>query len=237
LPNQEPIPELEVKKVFTDEEEKVFIDSSYSYGLFGLKESYKRIGKVMDGGGWQLVIEYEDGAIKISEGSNAGPSTIFNKCSTCFYDLCGEEVLGSLPSYYIDPPNIDRSLSYSIGNYSYSLYGFPVVRGNYTWNRRESLNNDIFLLNSLMEKINEFESGIVYYFSLGTTNYDCDERFNKITVKKYDYNSELSNEETIYTGKWIKNVKLDLEFNKIYVYELSFKDGDFIQYTFNTYLN
>ena len=51
---------LEVEKTFTDEEEKVFIDSCYSYGLFNLKDSYVN-NYVDDGGGWNLTIDFEDG--------------------------------------------------------------------------------------------------------------------------------------------------------------------------------
>lgn len=72
---------------------------------------------------------------------------------------------------------------------------------------------------------------------LYTANYDCDERFNKLIVKEYDYNSELTNEKIIYTGKWMKQIKLDIQMNKIYVYELAYKDGDFVQYNFSTYCN
>ena len=63
-------PTLEVKKTFTDEEEKVFIDSCYSYGLFDLKDSYVN-NHIDDGGGWNLTIDFEDGTDKVSTGSNA----------------------------------------------------------------------------------------------------------------------------------------------------------------------
>ena len=225
-------------KEFTDDEEKAFIDTCYTYGLFKLKESYELADKVDDGGSWTLIIKYEDGKEKKSKGKNAGPYEVFDKCAIAFYDICGERIMGTLPIGYTSPPNIDYSLSYTIENYNWSSFGQPkVVRANYKWNGSESLNNDIFALNSTPEMQNEFESGIDYYFSLGTTNYDCYEKFNKITVKKYDYSAELTNEEIVFTGGWISNHKMLLEFNKIYVYEISFKDGKFVQYTFNTKSN
>ena len=72
LPIEVENPKLEIKSTFTDEEEKVFMDLCYTYGLFNIKESYKSSG-IMDGGGWDLIIEYIDGTIKTSRGDNAGP--------------------------------------------------------------------------------------------------------------------------------------------------------------------
>lgn len=226
-------PELECKNIFTDEEEKVFIDSCYSFGLFDLKELYIETG-IIDGGGWKLIFAYEDGVTKTSTGSNAVPTNIFNKCSTYFYDLCGEEVMGTLPRYYKYPPQI--SYSFSIGNASISNNGLArVVRADYKWNKSESLGNNLYLLVEADKDKNEFFKDYAYQLVLYTSNYDCNEKFNKIMVKQYDYNKNLSNEEIIYTGKWFKQIKLDLKLDKIYVYELKFKDGDFVQYTFSTY--
>jgi hypothetical protein len=47
-------------------------------------------------------------------------------------------------------------------------------------------------------------------------------------------NEELSNEKIVLSEKWFKQVEAELELNKIYVIELTFTDGDFVQYTFNT---
>ena len=110
-----------------------------------------------------------------------------------------------------------------------------VVRANYKWNKFESLDNNIYSLNNFSN--NEFNDIYSYSLVLYTSNYDCNEKFNKIIIKEYDFNKELSNEKTIYTGKWFKQIELNIETNKIYVYELHFKDGDYVQYTFNTKCN
>ena len=83
--------ELDLRRIFTEQEEKIFIDACYSYGLFCLDDFYQETG-IDDGGGWTLIIEYEDGTSKLSRGDNAWPDNVFNKCSTYFYDLCGEKV-------------------------------------------------------------------------------------------------------------------------------------------------
>src|SRR5690554_2886366 len=42
LPSQEHEPLLEVKRTFTEEEEKVFINGCYNMGLFNLKDKYEK---------------------------------------------------------------------------------------------------------------------------------------------------------------------------------------------------
>ena len=86
--------EFELKNTFSDDEKKVFIDGCFASGLFNLEELYKQEG-IIDGGEWNLVIEYEDGTNKTSKGINKSPSKVFDKCATYFYDLCKEEVLGT----------------------------------------------------------------------------------------------------------------------------------------------
>ncbi len=235
MPLENDSPALELKRTFTDEKEKMFMDQCYSYGLFNLKKLYSKSG-IQDGSGWDLIIEYEDGTTKTSKGSNARPTKVFNKCSIAFYDLCGDPVIGSLPDYYIYPPNISYDFYYTNGNSSVGTNSLAeVTRANYKWNKSESLGNDIYLINEENKDKSKFVENTTYELFLYTSNYDCDEKFNKITVKEYDFNTNLLNEKVIYEGKWIKQIELGLQLNKIYVYELSFKDGDFVQYTFNTY--
>lgn len=235
LPTEVENPELEIKSTFTDEEEKEFMDLCYTYGLFNIKDYYSESG-ICDGGGWDLSIEYIDGTKKISKGNNAGPYKVFNKCATVFYDLCGEGVVGIIPEYYIFPPNISYSFLFNVDTTRVNTNDIAVVRrSNYKWNKKESLDNNYYQLNDEVKERNEFYSSYSYKLVLYTANYNCSEKFNKITVKEYDFNPELSNEKVIYTGKWFDQIELDIKINKIYVYELSFKDGDYVQYTFATY--
>ena len=235
LPSRDDNPTLELKSTFTDEKEKTFMDECYTFGLFDLEESYKATG-IIDGGGWDLVIEYEDGTTNKSLGDNASPTKVFNKCSTSFYDLCGDPIVGLLPDYYVYPPNVSYAFHCTNGNSSLSTNELAkVVRANYKWNKSESSDNNYFQINEEVKDRNEFYSTYSYKLVLYTANYDYDEKFKKITVKEYDYNSELTNEKTVYSGKWFEQIELDIQVNKIYVYELTFKDGDYVQYTFSTY--
>ena len=234
--------ELQVKSTFTDSEEKVFMDYCYSYGLFDLKESYSTSENIADGGSWDLIIEYEDGTIKNSRGNNAGPKDVFNKCVTVFYDLCGSGVVGYVPTEYITPPNISYSFRTYIDDTSVSSNDIAlVVRADYLWNKHQSTNNNYFTLNEAIKDQNDFHSDYSYKLVVSTRNYDYEEKFIKITITEYDYNSELTNKKIIYTNgfisKNIMQVEIEIKLNKIYVYELSFKDGDYVQYTFNTYCN
>ena len=89
-------------------------------------------------------------------------------------------------------------------------------------------------MNNDQEENNSFFDSYSYKLRLSTYNYDFDDRFTNITIYEYDFNKELSNEKTIYTGKWFKQIELDIELNKIYVYRLEFENGDYVEYTFNT---
>ena len=93
------------------------------------------------------------------------------------------------------------------------------------------------LVKFMTDEVKKFLSDKKYQIVLFTANYRCKEKFVKINVKEYDYTSDLSNEKLVYSGKWFKQIELDINFNKIYVYELTFKDNDYVQYTFNTYCN
>ena len=223
---------------FTDEAEKNFINACYTSGLFGLKESYTTDDNVMDGGEWTLTIEYEDGTQKISKGINADPYRIFDKCSTAFYDLCGRRITGTLPRYYDSPPDVSHSFTYYQGDNRIIISGGMTVvqKANYKWHADEATDVDIFALNNAIRDKNKFKSSLTYEFTMHTSNYDYEKKFKKFTLKQYDFNEALTNEKTLHDGKWFKQIEFgSLEINKIYVYEMTYKNGDYVQYTFNTY--
>ena len=220
---------------FSDEEEAAFLNACYTYGLFDIDPIYELAAD--DGGGWVLEIEYKDGTKKRSEGRNSAPYEVFNNCATVFFDLCGHEVMGVLPQYYSTPPRISYSLSFWSDEKTHaSGNSFVHVKAvNYKWNGHENTDFDIFAINESIKDKNDLSSQYDYQLVLYTANYDCEERFTKITVTEYDYNAELSGGKVIFSGKWIKQEEMDIELNKIYVYEIAFKDGDYAQFTFNTY--
>lgn len=228
-------PELELIKTFSDDEEKEFIKGINDAGILNIKEHYEKSG-IIDGGGWTLIIEFSDGTIFKSTGSNDSPRNVFNKCSTYFYDLCNEEIMGMLPQYYKDQPNVSYTLYVFEGEKRISgTMGLPhIKKGNYKWNKRSSFDNNYYDMNNDQKENNSFFDSYSYKLGLDTYNYDFDDIFTNITIYEYDFNKELSNEKTIYTGKWFKQIELDIELNKIYVYRLEFKNGDYVEYTFNT---
>ena len=220
---------------FSDEEEAAFLNACYTYGLFDILPSYEIDAD--DGGGWVLEIEYEDGTVKRSEGRNSAPYKVFNNCATAFFDLCGHEVLGTLPQYYATPPRISYSLSFWSDEKTHaSGNSFVHVKAvNYKWNGHENTDFDIFAINESIKDKNKLSAEYDYQLVLYTANYDHKERFTKITVTEYDYCAGLSGGKVIFSGKWIKQEEMDIELNKIYVYEITFSDGDYAQFTFNTY--
>ena len=222
---------------FTDEEERIFIEGINKCGLLNINEKYED-PSVLDGGGWNLVVEYSDASTFTSTGSNDAPTKVFNACSTYFYDLCSERVLGTLPKYYVSPPDISYSFHYNTENSNVSTNGLTRTRiGNYKWNKKESLNNDYYNINEELKVNNNFKNNYNYKLVLYTANYDYDERFTNIEVTQYDYNEKMTNKNEIYNGKWFKQIELDIEMNKIYIYKISYKNGDFFEMTFNTFVN
>ena len=83
----------------------------------------------------------------------------------------------------------------------------------------------------------ELDENTAYEFVLYTSNYGDYDRFKECVVVSYDFNEELSGEEVVIEKGWFKQIEFDLQTNKIYVVTLSFKNGDFVEYTFNTKLN
>ena len=238
LPVESEEPALNTIKSFTDEEKAEFIEGINKAGLLSIKEEYKKSG-VMDGGGWHLTIEFSDGTKFESKGSNNSPHKVFDKCSTYFYDLCGEKILGTLPAYYASPPNIWISFDYQKddGTHVIDNGSSRLVMGNYKWNKNSSLDNDYYQMNLDNIEYNRFESQYDYELVLFTGNYDCDVKFDKIIVKEYDFNKDMTNEKEIYNDSWFKQVSLNISLNKIYVYKLVYKNGDYVEYTFSTGVN
>lgn len=77
---------------FTEEQEEIFMNKCYTYGLFSIEDLYEN-KNVEDGGGWTLTITYDDDSKKESKGKNKSPKNVFDKCAYAFYDLCNEGVL------------------------------------------------------------------------------------------------------------------------------------------------
>ena len=87
LPTDNENDRMETLAEFSDEQEKTLIDKLYTYGLFDIKKEYKSPPGIVDGGGWSLKINYNDGTSKESSGSNNSPSSVFSKCAKAFFDI------------------------------------------------------------------------------------------------------------------------------------------------------
>lgn len=227
----------EVIARFTDEDEREFINKIYSYGLFGINERYENT-HVMDGGGWRLKINYADGSVKESSGSNASPKVVFNNCAIPFYDLCGERVMGNVPTTYYSPPKVDLSVSYTYKNNYYSGNDFiNYSRGNYLWNGHEKSDVNLYELATSGRETQLLRSG-KYEISLYTANYDNYngkyEKFKKCVVMSYAIDSQLSDGKEVLSTGWFESVDIPYEPDRIYVVTLEFKNGDFVEYVFST---
>ena len=238
LPTDDENDRMETLAEFSDEQEKTLIDKLYTYGLFDIKKEYKSPPGIVDGGGWSLKINYNDGTSKESSGSNNSPSSVFSKCAKAFFDICGDGVVAYVPPKYYTPPNVSYAIHYTVGNTitTDGATGLD-VRGSYKWNGFEEASQNYYELNQNHSFPYEFDESISYEFSLYTSNYGNYERFKKCVVVCYDFNEELSGEEIVIEKGWFKQIEFDLQFNKIYVVRFNFGNGDFVEYTFNTKVN
>lgn len=226
---------------FTAAAATVFFDKCYMYGLFSLEEEYVTEDIICDGGGWSLTIEYVDGTTFSSTGDNAGPSDVFEKCKFAFYELCGEGIVGTIPSEFLFPPNISLSFNYQIGNIIYETNALAGIRrGDYLWNGHSVSETSYYNVNRKLSESNEFDSTCQYTLVLYTGNYHVSKyckKFNKFTLTCYDYNEEMSGEQVIFSSKWFKQKEFPLQLDKIYIYKLYWSNRDFVEYTFNTKLH
>ena len=230
--------DYETIREFTDNEENEFINGIFNAGLLNIDEEYSEEG-VIDGGGWHLIVKYNDNSTFESNGYNAGPTDVFNKCSVFFYDLCKEEIMGMLPEYYIYPPEVSFSIRYEDenGNIASDNSFTKFTRVNYKWNNVTKKLTDYYQINNLYKIHNMFKYDTSYKIILYTANYHYKEKFNNCEVREYNFDSDLTGEEIIYKGHWFDQIEIELELDKIYVFRYSYKDGDYVEYTFNTYVN
>ncbi len=211
---------IEIKQ-FSEEDEKSFFNSCYTYGLFDIDEQYYE--EVLDGTNWSLTLKYANGEIKKSQGYGDSPSTVFDKCSVVFYDLCGERVLGNFPEYFRYPPSFNYSTNVEVG----------LKCADYRWSdgRFVSDNNDYFAINETnFPVINQEDKTYKLILSTGKTT----PRFSDFIMKCYDYNEELTGEKVVKKLGYFDTAEFSLELNKIYVFETRYENGDYVRYTFNT---
>lgn len=247
IPNELTENEYEIIKEFTEDQESILINRLYSYGFFNIKERYNSPEGIIDGGGWNLEIHYEDGSNKLSTGSNNSPKDVFNNCAKAFYDICGDGIVGYVGTEYYAPPTLDCSLEYYIdGNRHY--YGnkfYEII--SYSWNGFTKENNDAsYFSKSIFENIDkffenfEYNSNIEYIVGLNTLNYKMYgdySKFKKCIVKSYEFNEEQTDEKIILEKGWFNQIKFKLEINRIYIITLTFQNGDYVEYAFNTNIN
>jgi hypothetical protein len=238
LPTDDEYDKVKTLAEFSQEQEKNLLDRLYTYGFFDIEKEYPAPPGIIDGGGWHLKIHYNDGTSKEACGSNNAPEAVFSECAKAFFDLCGDGVVAYVPSAYYTPPNVFYAINSTVGNHLISQ-GAPSLgqRGSYRWNGFGETSADYFQLNRDASFPYELDENIAYDLMLYTANYGNYSRFQKCTVISYDFNAELTGEEVVIEKGWFKQIEFDLQFNKIYVVKLSFKNGDFVEYTFNTKTN
>ncbi len=233
LPGHEESNRIISEGMFEEDAETTFINGINKCGLLRIKDEYNTLMKIIDGGGWNLEISFDSGKTITSIGKNASPGRIFNKCAIYFYDLCGIEVMGNIDKFLINPDNLSISLIEKKSSNSYKEYfGMQgLMRANYKWNNKSFEDADIYELNENSTSTYDLNSSFKINFD--TENIKLSHRFKKFTLKSYDFNSELSNEEVLYEKKWFKRLSVDIEVNKIYVYTLEYKNGNYVSYTFS----
>ena len=228
LPSDNIIEEYSINYRFEMGSISLFLDEVGEAGLFDLNDNYPSPGGIADGGGWTLTIYYADGTIKASSGDNNYPADVFRNADYAFYDLYGDDLFGTLPSSYTNPPSIDISFDYSIGSNHYSQGYSGVSPINYSWNK--SMVSDVNVVSyAIQNPLQEFDISYNYKFVLWTANYEY--RFSKMIITSFDLNG--NDAKGIDNSGWFKQKEYTLELNRIYVIKMTFSYGT-CEYAFST---
>ncbi|MDO9629154.1 MAG: hypothetical protein Q7I99_04560 [Acholeplasmataceae bacterium] len=228
LPTDEVIDEFSIDNNFQEDSIDLFLNQIGEAGIFDLKAHYQSPGGIIDGGGWTLTIYYADGTSKISAGENNYPVTVFKKADYAFYNLYGDDLFGTIPSSYMNPPSIDIAFIYSIDNNHYSQGYSGLSAINYNWNKSIVDNVDVIEYAN-QHQIHEFDSSYDYKFVLWTANYEY--KFSKMIITSYDLSG--NNEKEIESSGWFKQKEYNLEFNRVYVIKITFAYGT-CEFVFST---
>lgn len=164
------------------------VNEFYRIGLFNLKDNYKPLSPVMDGGGWTLTITYADGTTKKSTGSNAGPYLIFQKAGEAFYDITGGDFIRTPSDEYKYAPSISFYTKYSDTNTTH-VNGFGIAAYRGTWRGREMpQREDTVKCISLLQ-------GYEYVAEVSTQNYE--KQF--ASAKVYAYGDDITDKREVET--------------------------------------
>lgn len=224
LPVSDKVPDYTELFSIDNSKEKDFINEIYNLGLLTLKKSYKRIIPVIDGGGWDLIITYEDGSTKKSSGDNAGPYKTFTKCDEVFYEYYNESFFGRV-SKNKSAPGISISITHLIDNGMSSL-STGLSASNYKYNSHEVNNINNIEFASLNNYYN-FKENISYTISVSKDH----KEIKQIVLKSYDKNG--NDERMISPNSNKYSYEYSLEINRIYVFDVTYKNG-YAQYPFST---
>ncbi len=225
---------VETLAEFSEEQEKTLINKLYTYGLFDIKEEYASPPNILDGGSWKLVITYNDGTSKVSIGSNNSPDSVFSKCAIPFFDICGDGVLGNVPTEYYTPPSVGCYIESKVGdNVSSKGHSSLGKLGNYKWNGFEVNSRDYFQLNQKYSLAHDLDKNIAYTLEFYAEN-EYKKKFKECIVISYDFNEEMTGETVVLKKSRVRRAEFALEFDKIYVVKIIFSNDDFAEYTFNT---
>jgi len=228
LPINSSIKEYSLDYNFDIDSIDLFLNEAGKAGLFNLEDNYPSPGGIVDGGGWTLTINFSDDTSKVSTGDNNYPDNVFEKADYAFYDLYGDDLFGTLPNSYVNPPSIDIAINYSIDGNQYNQGYSGISAINYTWNKSCVDNVDVIEY-AKQHQLHEFDPYYEYKLILWTANYEY--KFSKMVITSFDLNG--SDEKEISKSSWFKQKEYDLTLNRIYVIKMTFSYGT-CEYAFST---
>lgn len=251
-----------INSTFSEEAEAKFLEDFKKTGVSKLQSVYGDTTKELEN---YFQIEYTNGETFISKGYgvdglisflNEDATDIYSRLGKCCYDLIGECIfLGWDMEYPFKEkfdyhPIIYNSIGGEYGIFTNKHY-FPMEGGNYKWEDKTKNDADIYELN-LKHKNNICVEDGDYYLSLDSiwyyaNNDDCNVK--EFVLTSYDFCKELTNKKIDVDFKFNTSSSDEffndayfafqhkLELNKIYTVDYIYGDGDYYQYTFNTFTN
>ena len=210
---------------FTESRIQKCYDYLYSAGLFDIQEKY--ISNEMDGtydyqhSTWNLIITFEDGTIKKSEGKNLVPdNNVFSNADKGFEYLYGGKF-------------------FYTGNYEPALYCIiydenEKIVPEYFWG--------INLISAKTNCKNRIKDNDTLQFGKDNYEIDLNGKSNKMLIRResslynnitiFKYNVDGTNEQSVYSSSIYMDVVIELELDTVYKIATKYDNDQMCEYAF-----
>lgn len=211
-----------------EELEEDFINAIYGAGLLDLDSGYYPDYSVFDSAGWVLIITYEDGTTKRTDGYHIWPEGVFDEFGAAFREYYGCDFAGKANEG--DEPDLDYDIICTSDSDA-TAFSATASPTNVKWYKKKLSGIDpTAAANS--EQIYLYDEAKTYSLTFHAPESESECRSISVisrTPDGYDRRDEL-------TAEFAETVTLAVEPGRIYVATVEFADG-YCEYPISTCVN